>query len=233
MRLDEAANWLEKTVSEHAAPRMFEVRSPEVHTEREQMRFRGLEMRVNRRPDSGVLEIRFDRSQNRTVVDPSQTAIAIAREEDPERKFLELRRDHEGSEFQVSRTLIESLPVLGPGGRVLIQDSDAVFMADITVRSREPQDIASEQWNDPKSVFRSLTAEFGDYRDYLEIEARLGYFELSKYDAQSLIRPVFMFLIQSHSKSSEASYVAWETTRVHPATLNKSIAEREGLGVSE
>jgi len=233
MRLDEAANWLEKTVSEHAVPPMFQVRSLEVHTEREQMRFSGLEMRVNRRPDSGVLEIRFDRSQNSTVVDPSQTAIAIAREEDPERKFLELRRDHEGSEFQVSRTLIESLPVLGPGGQVLIQDSDAAFMADITIRSRELQGITSEQWNDPGLVYRSLTAEFGDYRDYLEIKARIGYFELSKYDAQSLIRPVFMFLIQSQSKSSEASYVAWETTRVHSATLNKSIAEREGLGVSE
>jgi len=197
------------------------------------MRFRGLDMGVNRRRDSGVLEMQFDKSQSRTVVDPAQTAMAIAREEDPERKFLELRRDHEGSEFSVSRTLIESLPVMGPGGQVLIQDSDVAFMADITIRSRELQGIASEQWNDPGLVYRSLAAEFGDYRDYLEIKARLGYFELSKYDAQSLIRPVFMFQIQLQSESSQGSHVVWETTHVQPATLNKSIAEREGLGISE
>src|SRR5467141_2291554 len=146
MRLDEAANWLKNTVSEHVPPPMFQVRPHEVHTEREQMRFRGLDMGVNRRRDSGVLEMQFDKSQSRTVVDPAQTAMAIAREEDPERKFLELRRDHEGSEFSVSRTLIESLPVMGPGGQVLIQDSDVAFMADITIRSRELQGIASEQW---------------------------------------------------------------------------------------
>jgi hypothetical protein len=233
MRLDEAANWLKNTVSEHVPPPMFQVRPPEVQMEREQKRFSGLDMRVNRRRDSGVLEMRLDKRQSRTVVDPAQTVMATAHEEDPERKFLELRSDHEGSEFRVSRTLIESLPVLGPGGQVLIQDSDDAFMADITIRSRDFQGVASEQWNDPGLVYRSLTAEFGDYRDYLEIKARLGYFELSKYDAQSLIRPVFMFLIQLQSESSQASYVAWETARVQPATLNKSIAEREGLGVSE
>jgi hypothetical protein len=227
MRLDQVLNWLNNTMSEQSVPQMFGVLPPEIHADQE--RFRGLDMRVNRRPDSGVLEMRFNRSDNPGVTDPVQTAMSIAQEEDPERKFLELRRVHEESEFLVSRTLIDSLPVLGPGGQVLIQDSDAAFMADITIRKPDFRGIASEEWSDPESVYRSLMADFGVYRDYLKIKARLGYFELSKYDDQSLIRPVFIFLIQS----SERSNVDWETTRVQPATLNKSIAEREGLGVSE
>lgn len=233
MRLNEVATWLENVVSEPGAPPMFRVPTPAVQLARDQKRYSDPDMRVSRRSDSGVLEIRFEKNESRRVIDPALTAISIAHEEDPERKFLELRRDREGSQFQVSRTSIESLPVLGPGGRVIIRDSDAVFMADITVRSRDFKGVASEGWNDPGLVYQALTNEFGDYGRHLEMKPRLGYFELSKYDVQSLIRPVFMFLIQVRHKSPRGTYVAWETTRVLPATINESIAEREGLGVSE
>jgi hypothetical protein len=233
MRLGEIRNWLDAAMAERQTPPLFEVHPLELLGENDWKRFSGLDVQVNRRRDSGVLEIRFNRTERRRAVDLAQTAMAIARDEDPQRNFSELRRAHEESQFLVARTLIGSLPVLGPGGKVLIQDSDAAFMADITIRRRRLQAIASGEWNDPELLYRSLTTEFGDFPTNVEIDARLGYFELSKYDDQSLIRPVFMFLVRPHDELSEKGYVAWEIVRVQPATLNKLVAEREGLGVSE
>jgi hypothetical protein len=233
MRLDEIRKWLNTAMAEREMPPIFEVQPPEFHAENDRKRFSDIDVRVNRRRDSGVLEIRFNRTEGRRVVNLAQTAMAIARDEDPERNFSELRRVHEESQFLVSKTLIRSLPVLGPGGQVLIQDSGTAFMADITIRRRHLKGIASEEWNAPEFLYRSLTVEFGDYPDNVDIQAQLGYCELSKYDDQSFIRPVFMFLVRSHSAPSEKSYAAWETVRFQPATLNKSVGEREGLGVSE
>lgn len=233
MRLDEIRNWLTTEMAEREAPPMFAVQIAERRSDSDRMLFSGSDVRVNRRRESGILEIRFNGTKSRSEVDLAQTTIAIAHDEDPERKFSELRRAHEESEFLVSRTSIGSLPVLGPGGQVLIQDSDAAFMADITIRRRDLQGISSEGWNDPELLYRSLSIEFGGYSRNLEIQPRLGYFELSKYDEQSVLRPAFVFLLRWYRESSGKGYVAWETARVQPATLNKSVAEREGLGVSE
>jgi hypothetical protein len=233
MKVGDIPNWLRSTMAEREPPPIFEVEPPKLDAESDRKRFGGLNVQFNRRLDSGLLEIRFNGIDSRRMVDLAQTTIAIARDEDRERGFSELRRVHEGSQFLVSRTSIEMLPVLGPGGQVLIQDSEAAFVADITIRKRYAQGMTSEKWIDTELAYRSLAAEFREYPQNVGIQAWLGYYELSKYDHQSFIRPVFMFVVRSHDEDPEKSYIAWETVRLWPATSNKKVTEREGLGVSQ
>jgi hypothetical protein len=233
MRIEEVRKWLREVVSEPEAPPMFELRPAEFHVESDSARFRDLDMRVTRRRLSGILEIQSAVTDPRKSISYVESIMAIAKDEDPRRELLELKSADEGSQFLVSRTTIGSLPVVGPGGQVLIQMSDSVFMADITIRRRNLLAIHSERWADPEKIYRTLTDEFGDYEQEIEIEPTLGYFELSKYDVQRLLRPVFMFVIWPRNQGPEQGQLSWETARILPASSSRSIGQTEGLEVSE
>ena len=45
-----------------------------------------LDLQVKRRNDSGVLELRFEKGVNHSLADPTEIAMAIAHEEDRQRK---------------------------------------------------------------------------------------------------------------------------------------------------
>jgi hypothetical protein len=109
---------LNNAIAEHKAPPIFEVRPPQLQADDDRKRFSGLGVRVNRRRDSGLLEIQFNGNENLKIADPAKTAMAIAREEDPDREFLELRRGYDESQFLVSRTLIPESGVKAPIFRI-------------------------------------------------------------------------------------------------------------------
>jgi len=52
-------------------------------------------------------------------------------------------------------TRVESLPVIGPVEKFLIQRSESSLTADITVRRRQLGAIPSENWIEPDAIYRS------------------------------------------------------------------------------
>jgi len=233
MRSDEVREWLFRTVSERELPPVFAIERHRAFEEKERARFLDFGLRSSRRNPSGTLELRLSELEFVRFGDPLSSIVAAARQEDPRREILPLIPPHEGSQFLVARTRIGSLPVIGPGGKILVQRSDTSLTADITVRRREPDAIPSDGWIEPDVVHRSLLSGFLGAEDRIDVEPTLGYFERSKYHAQYLLRPTYLFVIRPRDEGTAESRSLWETTHIVPATWNLAVElneERETFG---
>ena len=115
--------------------------------------------------------------------------------------------------------------VIGPGGRISIFRTATSIWVDITVRKRLKK--LPSRWRAYRKIFEPYRQEFAPWKKQIEVEPMLGYFELSKYEAQLFLRPAFVFIF---SMPGDGDSVSWQTVRVEPATSSKEISLRAGLG---
>ena len=105
------------------------------------------------------------------------------------------------------------LPVLGPGGGIQLIRAGERAYGSLTIRRSEGE-RESESWRLPGRLTDRLAA----IQPEVDVFVELGYFEASAREHQSLLRPVFMFLIE-HDPDPEREFdVGWRSVLVEPAT---------------
>jgi hypothetical protein len=200
---------------------------------------------VRRRSDSNTLEIDFpleasyvvERNDRRLVQEFEGTVRRYAEAEDA-RDF----RATDGPlpagvgfelESRVPWGTGAMLVVIGPGGRATaFRGARGMTGADVTIRrrSREQRGI----WRHPYEILRPLEQAMGeDYMSMKEnptVRAAFGYFELSKYEPQSLMRPVFLFAIEQE-QDPEGRWPGFQRIVVSPATTAGEFDTSDGLGM--
>jgi hypothetical protein len=199
-----------------------------------------MDIPANRRSDSGVLE--FPIPSRVAAASPDiadgrdNPLIDIVRAAALEEDSRKLERTVEPSGI-VSVELVSSIengftgandniPVVGPGGRAIVYRlTDGSLVSEIVVRRRE-SDVASH-WKDIRDIVRRIN-EISSGADKLTISATYGYFELSKYELQLVMRPTFIFVIDGYSEAAGAP--DWRQTIVEPATYSSPFSDDEGLG---
>jgi hypothetical protein len=119
------------------------------------------------------------------------------------------------------------LPVLGPGGRIVVFGDDRGGSAEVTVRRR--LDTKEGSWRDPDEITARLRLlYYNDNNPAPLLRAAFGYFELSKYERQKLMRPVFVFALEQ-PQNEERGLPGWRTTTVEPATVSPDFTLEEGI----
>jgi hypothetical protein len=161
--------------------------------------------------------------------------LNIAKEQDV-REFQEQIIEPTGSqvilrEYQ-SILKEQDLPVLGPGGRISVFFTASAWLeADIGVRKRLRS--VPSQWRQQSEIVQEILRQLSERtleQNSVRISARLGYFELSKYEPQRWLRPAFVFLLEIVSAVEPG--VAWRDTIIAPAatTTETEIALEDGFG---
>jgi len=181
-----------------------------------------------RRPESGVLEIvKGEREVN------IERLIATLRAEEVRQYSFNNEAGCSGVERIIETKVPESLdsneylPVLGAGGRIIFFQTDRGVGAELTIRRRlEPEEA---RWRDPAEIISRFRWEYQISRPMPRLRAGFGYFELSKYEFQRLMRPVFIFSLEQ-SQDEERHLPGWRTTIVEPATTSSEFTLQEGMG---
>ena len=120
-----------------------------------------------------------------------------------------------------------SLPVLGPGGRIVVFGGDRGGSAEVTVRRR--LDAKEGFWRDPDEITTRLRLLYHNNTGPAPLlRGAFGYFELSKYEHQKLMRPVFLFALEQ-PQDEERGLPGWSTTAVEPATVSSDFTLEEGI----
>jgi hypothetical protein len=174
---------------------------------------------------SGAVRFRLPRD---AVSDPAAFLALLAHHLDP-RHYQPVRAAWEGSDpvaFEMASRIAEDrLDVVGPGGRVLAYHRpDALIEGEITVRRRAER--LPGRWRAAQDVLTRLL-RFRDTAE-LSIDGRLGYFEASAAEAQELLRPVFLFVVERPQPRDAGA--GWREALVIPATERDGVALDEGLG---
>ncbi|HYZ75440.1 MAG TPA: hypothetical protein VE641_20335, partial [Chthoniobacterales bacterium] len=124
----------------------------------------------------------------------------IASQEDRGRSFRRSTAYESDRIVAVYESVLENdnIPVIGPGGRYFVYrnsapEDDYGFEIDLVVRKRLAP-LAS-QWRQTAELFAAVNRQIAERvadEDDLVISAAFGYFELSKYELQTLLRPAFL-----------------------------------------
>lgn len=124
------------------------------------------------------------------------------------------------------------LGVIGPGGRATaFRGARGITGADVTIRRRGR--AKGGIWRRLEQILRPLEQALGeDFAGTEEptVRAAFGYFELSKYEAQSLMRPVFLFAIV-RGQDPEGRWPGFQRIVVSSATSAGEFDQSEGLGM--
>lgn len=200
------------------------------------------------RKDSGVWELYMHESEHfvRGALSESvpRAIEDAARQIDERRTYVqrELPDSHvivaEYSSFLGSGALsvagprgeYEDVPVVGPGGRLTVYRTSrngerGWLQADLVVRPTARP--ISSSWRPASEILRQWEIRYSETPEPLKVSAAFGYFELSKYERQTWLRPALVFDVGQ--PGSERS-VAWQESLVLPATTSSEISLSEGLG---
>jgi hypothetical protein len=202
--------------------------------------------RARRRPDSGTLEITFPldagfafERDDKMFVQEFEGLVRRYAEAEDERDFpvtegplpagvgFELE-----SRVRVTEGKGPLLRVIGPGGRATaFRGARGMTGADVTIRRRSRAERGV--WRRLPQILRpleqALGEEFMGAEEEPTLRAAFGYFELSKYEAQSLMRPVFLFAIE-HEQDPDGRWPGYQRIVVSAATTAAKLDESEGLG---
>jgi hypothetical protein len=203
---------------------------------------------VRRRLDSNTLEIDF----------PSETGYAFGQEdralfqvfESMVRRYAEAEDEREfrategplpaGVGFEIeSRVPVAQggrgtmLEVIGPGGRATaFRGTRGMTGADVTIRRRSRAERGI--WRRLDEIIRpleqALSEDFTGMEEEPMVRTAFGYLELSKYEAQSLMRPVFLFAIEEE-QDPEGRWPGFQRIVVSSATTAGEFDLSEGLGI--
>jgi hypothetical protein len=194
---------------------------------------------AHRRSDSHTLEAVFSPRRlpvlNYALLSNIESQLIGAAEAEDEREFT--RSDSQfksGVWFELDSSIpadskrSRPIPAVGPGGKITSYDTRRGVTADVTIRRRAR--TISSTWRTTDDILQPLMSpDFLEVASDLRLQGSFGYFELSKYERQSLMRPVFLFAIESQ-QDSEGRWPGWQTMLVEPATTDSRIGLREGLG---
>jgi hypothetical protein len=125
------------------------------------------------------------------------------------------------------------LGVIGPGGRATaFRGARGMTGADVTIRRRSG--AGQGKWRQLHEIMRPLEQALGEdftgTEEEPSVRATFGYFELSKYEAQSLMRPVFLFVIEQE-QDPDGRWPGIQRIVVSPATTAGDLDKSEGLGM--
>jgi hypothetical protein len=81
-----------------------------------------------------------------------------------------------------------------------------------------------------RPLVRALGEDFMGMEEEPAVRTAFGYFELSKYEMQSLMRPVFLFAIEQ-GQDPEGRWPAFQRIVVSAATTAGGLDSSEGLGM--
>lgn len=232
----ELRGWIE-TLTEEQPPPFFTVAEPH-ESKWIQSPLAVSPQSVNRRFESGVFEISFRghpnvmRQSAKEWLDYFSQIRSLDEGRSFDRRTLFLADDATHSEVVLAdiRTgtsdVPGNLPVVGPGGRIILYQGAETIDADVVIRRRDVRIPA--RWRNPARVVRGLEQELADEPETVEIFAQFGYLELSKYEPQSLLRPAFIFVIQT--SQVRENQLRWQYAIAQPATVNENVPIEEGLG---
>jgi len=128
-----------------------------------------------------------------------------------------------------SRLPEHDLPVLGPGGRLIGYALGSVMQFEIVIRKRETKIVS--QWRGGAEIVEGIQrriSALGIDRAAADLVGSLGYFELSKYERQTHMRPVFVLHLDFQSPND--STPLWRSTVVEPATTAIGVSLGDGMG---
>jgi hypothetical protein len=125
------------------------------------------------------------------------------------------------------------LEVIGPGGRATaFRGARGMTGADVTIRRRSG--AGPGIWRRLHEIMRpleqALDEDFTGTEEEPSVRAAFGYFELSKYEPQSLMRPVFMFAIE-REQDPDGRWPGFQRIVVSAATTAREINDSDGLGM--
>ena len=117
------------------------------------------------------------------------------------------------------------LPVVGPGGRMLLVEAGEVVTGDITIRRRIGARSATA-WRLPPRLPARVGAELDlDIALYVEV----GFFEASKREVQDLMRPVLLMIVEHEADSQDEFDVGWRHVLVEPVTEMDGVPPGVGI----
>jgi hypothetical protein len=207
------------------APDFIRLQEPERRLEHElPSQIAEMGVQAERRKDSGVLQIRI-LEWREEMYGP---LLALVSSEDDHRLYYPAAGPNlpvVHSELE-SSILTEQIPVLGPGGRVTVYYAQPGVHVDVVVRQQV--DRQPGKWRDTEDMLARIREELRGVGRACDILAGFGYFELSKYEPQSWLRPTFVFSIDL--KPGNRSFPSSRFTIVEPATEGGGIGLEEGLG---
>lgn len=187
---------------------------------------------VSQRPDSGILEFQFPEPERLEDFGPdlAMRNLASFAERKLGRSFHSIETTGSEvilAEMQSRLNLAENeVQVIGPGGRITVYRGNRGMEADLVVRRRVGE--ISSTWRRPEQIVARILAEFEGQPEGIEVICQFGYLEVSKYEAQEWLRPVFLLLFQNTGVLE--GQVPWQYSVVEPATTNSELPLEEGLG---
>lgn len=189
------------------------------------------EVRRSRRPDSGILQLQFPSSRRFVEQSPALIIQALARlaSREERRSFLQVGESRSRLVLaQMASQLADTggLPVVGQGGRITLYGGSEWMEADVVVRKRIGW--LPSTWRSAEQIFRRISQQIAGETGDVEVWAQFGYLELSKYERQLWLRPVFIFVLQGFGMQDFR--VPWQEAMVEVATVNEEIRGDEGLG---
>jgi len=116
--------------------------------------------------------------------------------------------------------------VIGPGGRITVYRRNRTMEADLVVRKRVGE--ISSSWRRPEQIVARVLAEIAGQPEGIEVSCQFGYLEVSKYEAQEWLRPVFLLTFQN--AGALEGQVPWQYAVVEPASASLVLPLEEGLG---
>jgi hypothetical protein len=194
---------------------------------------------VRRRSESHTLEIEFT-GLERLDEEGTNLLRAVAVAEDQRELFpaeLPLRSGvtlEFGTQVPVRPVIpvppvtAESIPVVGPGGRAVVYTTTRGFSGDLTIRRR--LNSSPGFWRAPNEIVARLKCDCPGSPSHVYLRMAFGYFELSKYELQSIMRPVFVFSVEQ-PQDIEGRWPGWQLTIVEPATMSPKVDLDDGLGL--
>ena len=173
---------------------------------------------------SGTLDVRLDQSETHALRQSLQTILSLAAAIDPQRRMLSSSQGITDTIGADIATTIDGWPMVGPGGRITFYDCRDHIDVDLVVRKRIKPILSS--WRSPEEIAEDLRIKASRQATLGEsstIYGTLGYFELSKFEAQSWLRPAFLFYV-TRSADVEATPLEGTATRNISVTRSSTVA---------
>jgi hypothetical protein len=175
---------------------------------------------VDPRSDSGTFEVRIGEGfmqDDHQQVDFEEMAAQI-----DDRLFTRVEVSAP-SVLREAHTVIREagIDVIGPGGRVIVYHQPIPVAADLVVRRRVA--TVGGRWRSPVAVLRD--GRLPELPRGTQLGAHFGYFELSMYERQELLRPVIFLSVDFVGDGP-----TMRRTFAVAATDSDEIGPVEGLG---
>lgn len=231
VHLGELYDWLVKQ-QRARPPQSFELVEPPTLDDllHHELSLRSISGSISVHPQSGAIDVSLSADRAWTNNDVAELGATIARAID-DRKAVPWRLDEAEDGYQNTRHAVatefgffaNAIPPVGPGGRMTYYPRRRLL--EIVVR-RRGRGLYGD-WRNPTNI-ADRVSNFLDLAGTpsARLRAAFGYYEASKYVSQSLLRPVFLFLLD---RPTAEEGPRWRVSTVEAATELPEIPPTAGL----